>query len=68
LNKNWYYAAGPRKYVTSISLLALFQRHSFSIYNTNMKKALRKGVASTLNVYTVGFKFGSGEGLLGYAT
>lgn len=33
-----------------------------------MKKALRVGGASTLNVYTVGFEVGSGAGLLGYAT
>ncbi|KAG9087802.1 hypothetical protein FRC07_012736 [Ceratobasidium sp. 392] len=33
-----------------------------------MKKALREGGAADLNVYTVGFKNGSGVGLLGYAT
>ncbi|KAG9094650.1 hypothetical protein FRC07_011272, partial [Ceratobasidium sp. 392] len=36
--------------------------------NTNMKKALRKGGAADLNIYTVGFKGGPGKGLLGYAT
>ncbi|KEP52915.1 extracellular metalloprotease [Rhizoctonia solani 123E] len=35
---------------------------------TNMKNALRKGGARDLNIYSVGFKSGSGEGLLGYAT
>lgn len=33
-----------------------------------MKKALRSGDASSLNLYSVGFKSGSGAGLLGYAT
>ncbi|CAE6426544.1 unnamed protein product, partial [Rhizoctonia solani] len=37
-------------------------------YQTAMKTALRKGNAAALNVYTVGFKSGSGAGLLGYAT
>ncbi|KAJ3096586.1 hypothetical protein HDU96_000720 [Phlyctochytrium bullatum] len=37
-------------------------------YQTAMKKALRKGGAAALNVYTVGFTSGSGAGLLGYAT
>ncbi|KAF8759619.1 Pregnancy-associated plasma protein-A [Rhizoctonia solani] len=37
-------------------------------YQTAMKTALRKGDAKALNVYTVGFKSGSGAGLLGYAT
>ena len=37
-------------------------------YQTAMKTALRKGGAADLNVYTVGFKSGSGAGLLGYAT
>lgn len=35
---------------------------------TAMKKALRRGTAADLNLYTVGFKSGSGAGLLGYAT
>ncbi|KAI8847988.1 hypothetical protein BC829DRAFT_395182 [Chytridium lagenaria] len=35
---------------------------------TDMKESLRRGNASDLNVYSVGFKAGSGEGLLGYAT
>ncbi|KAJ3098865.1 hypothetical protein HDU97_003678 [Phlyctochytrium planicorne] len=35
---------------------------------TAMKNALRKGGAADLNVYTVGFTSGSGQGLLGYAT
>ncbi|CAE6437807.1 unnamed protein product [Rhizoctonia solani] len=39
-----------------------------SSYQTAMKTALRKGNAAALNVYTVGFKSGSGAGLLGYAT
>ena len=33
-----------------------------------MKKALRVGNATTLNLYSVGFVSGSGAGLLGYAT
>ncbi|KAG9103887.1 hypothetical protein FRC06_007284 [Ceratobasidium sp. 370] len=37
-------------------------------FQAQMKTALRKGGASTLNVYSVGFKSGSGAGLLGYAT
>ena len=32
------------------------------------KSALRKGGANALNLYSVGFKSGSGAGLLGYAT
>lgn len=32
-----------------------------------MKKALRRGDASTLNIYTVGFKNGPTRGYLGYA-
>ncbi|KAJ7143301.1 metalloprotease [Mycena crocata] len=35
---------------------------------TAMKNAKRKGGASDLNVYSVGFTSGSGKGLLGYAT
>ncbi|KAG8702857.1 hypothetical protein FRC09_004492 [Ceratobasidium sp. 395] len=35
---------------------------------TAMKSALRVGGPGDLNVYTVGFKTGSGKGLLGYAT
>jgi len=35
---------------------------------TAMKKALKKGTAAALNVYTVGFVSGAGAGLLGYAT
>ncbi|KAF9569388.1 metalloprotease [Agrocybe pediades] len=35
---------------------------------TTMKKSLRKGTAKDLNVYTVGFVSGSGQGLLGYST
>ncbi|KAJ7581115.1 hypothetical protein C8J56DRAFT_257469 [Mycena floridula] len=35
---------------------------------TDMKNALHKGDATCLNVYTVGFETGPGEGLLGYAT
>ena len=35
---------------------------------TAMKKALRVGNATTLNLYSVGFVSGSGAGLLGYAT
>ena len=33
-----------------------------------MKTALRAGDASTLNIYTVGFTSGDGQGLLGYST
>jgi hypothetical protein len=33
-----------------------------------MKNQLRKGGASALNIYSVGFQSGSGKGLLGYAT
>ena len=33
-----------------------------------MKTALRSGNSSTLNLYTVGFTTGSGQGLLGYST
>lgn len=33
-----------------------------------MKNQLREGDAATLNIYTVGFESGSGQGLLGYAT
>ncbi|KAG8778190.1 hypothetical protein FRC12_025120 [Ceratobasidium sp. 428] len=39
-----------------------------SSLQTTMKNQLRKGGAADLNVYTVGFKSGSGAGLLGYAT
>ncbi|KAK7441559.1 hypothetical protein VKT23_016552 [Stygiomarasmius scandens] len=35
---------------------------------TEMKTQLRTGDVADLNVYTVGFKSGAGEGLLGYAT
>lgn len=35
---------------------------------TAMKSALRVGGAATLNLYSVGFVSGSGQGLLGYAT
>ena len=35
---------------------------------TAMKTALRQGGMADLNVYTVGFESGSGEGLLGYST
>ncbi|TRM68406.1 hypothetical protein BD626DRAFT_565247 [Schizophyllum amplum] len=39
-----------------------------SSQQTAMKEELRVGDAADLNVYTVGFTSGSGEGLLGYAT
>jgi hypothetical protein len=39
-----------------------------SSQQTAMKKALRKGTKSALNVYSVGFTSGTGVGLLGYAT
>jgi len=35
---------------------------------TEMKQALRSGTVTTLNIYTVGFTSGDGQGLLGYAT
>ncbi|PVF93228.1 zincin [Serendipita vermifera] len=35
---------------------------------TDMKKQLREGDEGTLNIYSVGFESGSGQGLLGYAT
>jgi hypothetical protein len=35
---------------------------------TDMKNKLRRGGKKELNVYTVGFRNSSGEGLLGYAT
>ncbi|KAF8665777.1 hypothetical protein AX16_000224 [Volvariella volvacea WC 439] len=35
---------------------------------TEMKRALRRGNSTTLNVYTVGFTDGPNNGLLGYAT
>ncbi|KAI8847987.1 hypothetical protein BC829DRAFT_433574 [Chytridium lagenaria] len=39
-----------------------------SAEQTAMKRALRRGTAAALNVYSVGFTAGSGAGLLGYAT
>ncbi|KAB5595367.1 Extracellular metalloprotease [Ceratobasidium theobromae] len=39
-----------------------------SAFQSAMKTALRKGSVAALNVYSVGFKSGSGAGLLGYAT
>lgn len=33
-----------------------------------MKSALRQGGSADLNLYSVGFTSGSGEGLLGYST
>ena len=39
-----------------------------SSLQTTMKKTLRQGGKADLNVYTVGFTTGSGEGLLGYST
>ncbi|KAJ7093848.1 metalloprotease [Mycena belliarum] len=39
-----------------------------SSQQTAMKAALRSGGRADLNVYTVGFKSGTGVGLLGYAT
>ncbi|QRV87840.1 extracellular metalloprotease [Ceratobasidium sp. AG-Ba] len=39
-----------------------------SSLQTTMKNQLRQGGANALNVYTVGFKSGSGAGLLGYST
>jgi hypothetical protein len=35
---------------------------------TEMKETLRVGTKKSLNLYTVGFESGSGQGLLGYAT
>jgi len=37
-------------------------------YNSAAKNQLRLGGANALNIYSVGFKSGSGAGLLGYAT
>ncbi|KAL7412438.1 Metalloprotease [Mrakia frigida] len=53
-NTNWFNTASP--YSDGLA------------YQTAMKKALRKGTAATLNLYTVGFATGQGQGLLGYAT
>jgi hypothetical protein len=39
-----------------------------SSQQTDMKEQLRVGGVDALNVYTVGFTSGSGQGLLGYAT
>ena len=39
-----------------------------SSLQTTMKRQLRQGGQNALNVYTVGFTSGSGEGLLGYST
>ena len=39
-----------------------------SSLQTTMKRQLRQGGRADLNVYTVGFTSGSGEGLLGYST
>ena len=39
-----------------------------SSLQTTMKNQLRQGGKADLNVYTVGFVSGSGEGLLGYST
>ncbi|KAF8608974.1 zincin [Ceratobasidium sp. AG-I] len=39
-----------------------------SSQQTAMKNSLRQGDANALNVYTVGFRSGSGAGLLGYAS
>ncbi|KAI0068958.1 zincin [Artomyces pyxidatus] len=39
-----------------------------SSQQTAMKKSLRKGGAADLNLYSVGFTSGSGQGLLGYST
>ncbi|KAL8281332.1 hypothetical protein RQP46_006366 [Phenoliferia psychrophenolica] len=39
-----------------------------SVQQTAMKSSLRTGGASDLNLYSVGFESGSGQGLLGYAT
>ena len=39
-----------------------------SSLQTTMKRQLRTGGAAALNVYTVGFVSGSGQGLLGYST
>ncbi|KAF9053797.1 zincin [Hymenopellis radicata] len=39
-----------------------------SSQQTAMKRQLRQGGASTLNIYTVGFESGNGAGLLGYST
>lgn len=39
-----------------------------STLQTTMKRTLRQGGVNALNVYSVGFNSGSGEGLLGYST
>lgn len=72
-NSAWFQGAGPGKYglvsrcfFSIRSLIAGPSPHSAA--QTAMKQSLRRGGASALNVYTVGFQTGSGQGLLGYAT
>jgi len=58
LNADWFNGAGP--YQPGYPLQLALQ--------TAMKTALRQGGASTLNIYTVGFKAIVPQGLLGYTT
>ena len=69
VNATWFQEAGPEEYV----ILSLSSEPSliplcFRQLQTDMKSTLRKGGPNDLNVYTVGFASGSGQGLLGYAT
>lgn len=69
VNATWFKEAGPEEYVIltlwlALSLIPL----CFRQLQTDMKSTLRKGGPNDLNVYTVGFASGSGQGLLGYAT
>jgi len=71
-NADWFSNAGPSTWVPSSTLLASTAASGradlpliHSSQQTAMKRALRKGGASALNLYSVGFEAGSGKGLLG---